>query len=117
NARLQLPFVNLGLCPEYASSYLLPRMMGHVRASELLLLGETFSAAQALSLGIVNAVVAESDLDSLVTERIKRLAAQPPAALRRTKALLKCSREAGVEAALVAEFLGFAEGLHSDECK
>src|SRR5690606_29760757 len=66
NARLQLPFVNLGLCPEYASSFLLPQMVGHVRASELLLLGEAFSAAQALSLGIVNAIAAENDLDAVV---------------------------------------------------
>lgn len=117
NARLQLPFVNLGLCPEYAASYLLPQMIGQVRASELLLLGETFGADKALALGIVNAVVPDGDLDALVSERLKRLAAQPPAAVRRTKALLKRGQESAIEAALAAEFLGFAEGLHSDECK
>ena len=117
NARLQLPFVNLGLCPEYASSYLLPQIVGHVRASELLLLGEPFGADVALRLGIINAVVSDAELDALVTARLERLAAQPPAAVRRTKALLKRSQESGIEVALAAEFLGFAEGLHSDECK
>jgi enoyl-CoA hydratase/carnithine racemase len=117
NARFQLPFVNLGLCPEYAASYLLPRLIGHARASELLLLGESFDANQALNLGIINAVMADSELDSLVTKRLQRLTAQPPAALRRTKALLKLGEKSGIEAALAAEFLGFAEGLHSEECK
>lgn len=117
SARLQMPFVNLGLCPEYAASYLLPRLAGHARASELLLLGETFGAQQALELGIVNAVVPDTELDALVNERVGRLAKQPPAAVRRTKALLKASQTIAIESALTAEFAGFAEGLHSEECK
>lgn len=117
SARLQMPFVNLGLCPEYAASYLLPRLVGHARASELLLLGEAFSAQQALDLGIVNAVVPDAELDALVNERVSRLTRQPPAAVRRTKALLKASQTPAIETALVAEFAGFAEGLHSEECK
>lgn len=117
NARLQLPFVNLGLCPEYGASYMLPAMLGHVKASELLLLGEPFSAAQALQWNIVTGVVADADLDELVTTKAQRLAQKPPAAVRRTKALLKQAQMPAVDAAIAAEFIGFAEGLGSDECK
>lgn len=116
-ARLQLPFVNLGLCPEYAASYLLPALVGQAKASELLLLGEAFSAAQALHLGIVNAVVIDKELDDLVMDKARSLAQKPPAAIRRTKALLKRSQQVAVDAAMAAEFVGFAEGLGSDECK
>jgi enoyl-CoA hydratase/carnithine racemase len=117
NARLQLPFVNLGLCPEYAASYILPAMLGHARASELLLLGEAFSAAQAFQCNMVTAVVADAELDETVRVKAQRLAQKPPAAVRRTKALLKQSQLAAVDAAISAEFIGFAEGLGSDECK
>lgn len=117
NARLQLPFVNLGLCPEYAASYLLPRLLGHQRASELLLLGEVFDGAQAQALGLVNAVVPDAELDDFVAARLARLSAQPPAALRRTKVLLRQASKAPVELALEAEFIAFAEGLASAECQ
>lgn len=117
SARFQLPFVNLGLCPEYAASYLLPRLIGHGRASELLLLGETFTAQQAADFGIVTTVAADADLDALVEARLQHLVKQPPAALRRTKKLLKQPQAAAIEAALTAEFSAFAEGLHSEECK
>src|SRR5260221_10133706 len=61
-ARFQLPFVNLGLCPEARSSVLLPALMGHHRAAELLFFGEQFSADVALQLGIVNQVLPEQEL-------------------------------------------------------
>jgi enoyl-CoA hydratase/carnithine racemase len=117
NARLQMPFVNLGLCPEYAASYLLPSMLGHVKASELLLLGETFTAAQALQWNMITGVVEDAELDDLVNAKAQRLAQKPPAAVRRTKALLKQTQLPAVDAAIAAEFIGFAEGLGSDECK
>jgi enoyl-CoA hydratase/carnithine racemase len=117
DARLQLPFVNLGLCPEYASSYLVPRLVGHQKASELLLLGESFSGDDAAAMGLVNAAVPNAELDAFAESKIVRLAAQPPAAVKRTKALLKQTTRVPIEAALHAEFLGFAEGLNSAECK
>lgn len=116
-ARLQLPFVNLGLCPEYAASYLLPSMLGHVRASELLLLGEPFSAEQAFQWNLVTAVIDDAGLDLHAATQAQRLAQKPPAAVRRTKALLKQAQQPAVDAAIAAEFIGFAEGLGSDECK
>jgi enoyl-CoA hydratase/carnithine racemase len=85
----RLPFVDLGLVPEAASTLLLPRLVGHQRAADLMLFGERFDAATAADLGIVTAVVADADaLDQLVAERTAALAAKPRAALRATKALL-----------------------------
>ncbi|WP_252405204.1 enoyl-CoA hydratase-related protein, partial [Escherichia coli] len=60
-ARFRMPFVELALVPEAASSYLLPRRVGRLKASEMLLLSEVFDADAALSLGLVNAVI-PSDL-------------------------------------------------------
>jgi enoyl-CoA hydratase/carnithine racemase len=117
DARLQLPFVNLGLCPEYASSYLIPRLLGHQRAAELFLLGEPFNGAQAAMLGLVTAAVHWDDLTEYAKEKIARLAQQPPAAVMRAKALLKQGQKAAVDAAMAAEISGFAEGLGSEECK
>lgn len=117
DARMQLPFVGLGLCPEYASSYLLPRLVGHQKAAELFLLGHAFSGADAAEWGLVTAAVSSDKLTEYAAEKILALAAQPPAAVKRTKALLKQSNRSSIEVALLAEFIGFAEGLHSDECK
>ncbi len=113
--RLQLPFVNLGLCPEYASSLLLPRMLGHLRAAELLFLGESFSAERAEELGLVNQVVSDDELLLIAKERCQFLAQQPPAALRHTKQLLKESwREEG-QAVIRREAELFAGSLQSAE--
>lgn len=117
DAYFQLPFVNLGLCPEFAASYLLPRAIGHVRAAELLLLGERFEAREAKALGLLNAVVPAAELEALVANKLAHLAAQPPAALRRTKALLKQPQQAGTASAIDAEVTAFAEGLQSPECR
>jgi enoyl-CoA hydratase/carnithine racemase len=88
-ARFQLPFVNLGLCPEAASSYLLPKLVGYLQASEILLLGETIVAEKAQGLGLVNQIFPVIDLYHQVMEKALQLAAQPPASVRLTKSLLK----------------------------
>lgn len=86
----RLPFVDLGLVPEAASSLLLPRLVGHQRATELMLFGEPFDAAEALRVGLVTAVPADADgLARMVTERARTLAGKPRAALHATKALIK----------------------------
>lgn len=115
-AMLQLPFVNLGLCPEAASSLLLPRLIGYPRAAELLLLGEPFSAEQALDWGLINALGADADAtleQALATAR--RLARQPAAAVRLTKALLKRSEAEAVRETLALEGRHFKERLRSPE--
>jgi enoyl-CoA hydratase/carnithine racemase len=72
--KFALPFVNLGLCPEAASSFLLPAIVGYQRAAELLLLGETFDAAQAHEIGIVSAVVPAELLMERAGEAARKLA-------------------------------------------
>lgn len=117
NARLQLPFVNLGLCPEYASSYLVPRVVGQQKAAELFLLGEPFSGLDAEKFGLITKALPGGELAEYAQVKIQRLAQQPPAAVRRSKALLRAATRPAVEATLQAEYAGFAEGLASDECK
>lgn len=87
--RMNMPFVNLGICPEFASSYLLPRMMGHQRAAELVLLGESFDAHKALEYGLVNALAPNAEVEALARKKALAIAALPPQAARTTKAILK----------------------------
>ncbi|GAA6153480.1 enoyl-CoA hydratase [Pseudoteredinibacter isoporae] len=115
SARLQMPFVKLGLCPEYASSYLLPRICGHVKASELLLFGEPFDAQTAKECGLVNDVVPASDLLSLVREKADKLAKQPPAAIRSTKQLLRGPRRQEGSDVMDEEMVLFGQGLQGQE--
>ncbi len=85
----RLPFVDLGLVPEAASTLLLPRLVGRQRAAELMLLGERIDCAEALRMGLVSAVADDADgLGTLVADRTAALAAKPRAALHATKALL-----------------------------
>ena len=115
-ARMQLPFVNLGLCPEAGSSLLLPRLIGYPRAVELLLLGEPFSAEQALDWGLINAISADADAtleQALATAQ--RLARQPAAAVHLTKWLLKRGEAAAVQKTIALEGRYFTERLHAPE--
>lgn len=87
-AKFQMPFVNLGLCPEAGSSLLLPLLCGHQRAAELLMLGETFNAEQAVQYQVANAVF-EDDLEARAMAQAERIAAQPPKSIRLTKEFLR----------------------------
>jgi len=99
NARLQMPFTNIGICPEFASSYLLPRLMGNARAAELVMFGEAFSADKALEYGLVNAVLPDAEVEPHALERARKLAQQPPNALRVTKKLMRrWSEQTAIEA-------------------
>lgn len=89
NAAFSMPFVNLGLCPEAASSLLVPRMFGYHRAAEALLLGEPFFAEAALEVGLVNRIVPPSEANSLAQAQARKLAAKPLASLIETKRLMK----------------------------
>jgi enoyl-CoA hydratase/carnithine racemase len=103
NARFQMPFTGLGLVPEFASSYLLPRIAGYQRAAELLLLGEPFGADKALAAGFVTRVVPASETFEVAAEAAARLAALPPQSIRITKALMKDGERAAVEMQLQKE--------------
>ena len=89
SARFVMPFTSLGLVPEAASSLLVPRLLGHQRASAMLLLGEPLDAATALEWGLVNRVVDDAALMDTAREMARRLAALPPQAVRLTKRLIK----------------------------
>lgn len=116
-AIFQMPFVSLGLCPEAGSSQLLPQLVGHQRASELLLLAEPFSAARAEQLGIVTAVVPQAQLLQTARARALQLAAQPAAAVRLTKALLKRSQNAAIQETIRVEIDCFLKQLSSPEAR
>ncbi len=116
SATFQLPFVNLGLVPEAASSMLLPRLMGYQRAAELLLLGERFDARTAHELGLVNGVVPANELAAMVQQRAAALAAKPPASLRLTKALMRRDTES-IPARMAQEGQYFAQQLQSPEAR
>ncbi len=117
NARLQLPFVNLGLVPEAGSSLLLPALIGYQRAAELLLLGEPFSAQKAKEMGLVTEVVAEDQLFDTAMAQAKKLAGKPAASLRLTKRLMKQGQMAAVAQRIRQESDHFGERLDSPEAK
>ena len=98
NAAFSMPFVNLGLCPEAASSLLVPQLMGYPRAAEALLLGEPFMAETALEIGLINRIVPPTEVNALAQQQARKLAAKPLSALIETKRLLKKGN-----ASLVAE--------------
>lgn len=116
-ARFQLPFVNLGLCPEAGSSVILPNLMGQRRAAELLFFGEAFSPETAREFGIVNEVVIAGGVQESALSRAQQLAEKPPSALRTTKALLKHAAAPAVADAMSRETQQFAELLQGPEAK
>ena len=89
NARFALPFVPLGLCPEAASSLLLPNRIGYANAAEKLFFGEVFSAQEAYRIGLVNQLLAEEEIQVYAKERAHKLTQLPQQALKITKRLLK----------------------------
>jgi len=98
NAAFSMPFVNLGVCPEAASSLLAPQRMGYGRAAEALLLGEPFLAEAALEMGLISRIVPPTEANALAQRQAQKLAAKPLASLLTTKRLMKQG-----QASLVAE--------------
>jgi enoyl-CoA hydratase/carnithine racemase len=113
-ARFQTPFVNLGLVPEAGSSLLAPHLLGRAKASELLLLAEPFGADEALRLGLVNAVLPQSELLAHAMSKGAALAAKPRAALLATRRLMRGDPEA-LKAQMAAEMHAFSAALKSPE--
>ena len=103
NAAFSLPFVNLGLCPEAASSLLLPQMLGYHRAAEALLLGEPFMAEAALEVGLVNRIVPPTEANAIAQRQAQKLAAKPLAALTETKRLMKMGQASVVAQQMAQE--------------
>jgi enoyl-CoA hydratase/carnithine racemase len=117
SAKLQLPFVNLGLVPEFGSSYLLPLRFGYLRAAELILLGQSFDALRAAELGLVTSVVPDQQLLAAATETAQTLAAKPAGAVQACKRLMKGAFRNQLEQAVTFENQVFAERVRSDEAK
>lgn len=113
SASLSMPFAKLGLCPEYASSLLLPRRAGYLKAAEWLMLGNAFTAQEAQAGGLVNAVV--EDALAAAVDYALRLQAVPPDALVTTKALLKSADKSSVEQCMLAEAQHFKVALGGKE--
>jgi enoyl-CoA hydratase/carnithine racemase len=114
-AQLVAPFVSLGLVPEAASSLLLPRLAGHQRAAEILLLGDPVDARAAHAIGLVNAILPPPEVLPHAISVAKRLAEKPPTALRLSKALLKTEGAQTVAERLRLEGEHFTRQLASPE--
>jgi len=117
SAKFQLPFVNLALVPEFGSSYLLPLRFGYLRATELILLGQSFDALRAAELGLVTSVVPDQQLLAAATETAQTLAAKPAGAVQACKRLMKGAFRNQLEQAVTFENQAFAERVRSDEAK
>lgn len=117
SARFLLPFVDLGLVPEAASTLLLPQLAGRRRTARYLLLGEPFGAAEALNIGLVSHVAGKGELDSAFGDMAAKLLAKPAEALRLTQALLRSDAPDAVLDRMSLENGHFSERLQSDEVK
>ncbi len=117
DAFFMMPFTDLGLCPEAGASYLIPRALGHCRASELLLLGDKISAAEALDLGLINKVCSAEDYQNVAWEMAQRLAGKPLEAVMVSKALMRGQNEPQLEQAINAELEKFEQLLRSDAAR
>ena len=115
SAKFALPFTNLGLVPEAGSSFLLPRLVGHQRAAEIFMTGDSFDAEYAEQIGLVNYVV--TDPYEKAHEIALKIAKQPPQAIINTKALMKANVHDSVAAVMKAEFEIFSLALQSDEAR
>jgi enoyl-CoA hydratase/carnithine racemase len=116
-ARLAMPFVGLGVVPEFGSSLIVPQLMGNARAAEKLLLGEPFTAAEAVECGIANAVLPADEVVRHARRVAERFNALPPRAVRETKRLLRRARSAALLETIAVEGQVFGQRLQSPEAK
>jgi len=114
-ARLATPFVSLGLVPEYASSLLMPALMGHRRAAEKLLLGDPFTGEQAVECGLANAVLPAAEVVNHARRVAERFNTLPPGAVRDAKRLMRKNGRDEIMAAMMAEGEIFKSRLRSPE--
>ncbi|MDQ6681242.1 MAG: enoyl-CoA hydratase [Pseudomonadota bacterium] len=116
-ARLAMPFVSLGIVPEFASSLIVPQLLGNVRAAEKLLLGDPFTGADAVEAGIANAVLPGPEVVNHARRIAERFNALPPGAVRETKRLLRRGRDAALLETIAIENGVFATRLRSAEAQ
>jgi enoyl-CoA hydratase/carnithine racemase len=116
-ARLAMPFVGLGLVPEFASSLIVPQLMGNARAAEKLLLGDPFTGADAVEAGIANAVLPAGEVVNHARRVAERFNALPPGAVRETKQLMRRARNPALLETIAVEGSIFAKRLRSPEAQ
>ena len=115
NSIFSMPFVSLGLVAEGGSSYLFPRLVGHAKASEILLTGRSFSSDEALQMGLINEI--SEDHFGAAMKFANTLAEQPPTAVINTKALLKSGSHEALNQVMRAEGELFKMAMDSDEAQ
>ena len=114
-ARLAMPFVALGLVPEFASSLMVPQLMGNRRAAEKLLLGDPFTPEQAVECGIANAVLPALEVVNHARRVAERFNALPPGAVREAKQLMRGPQREVLLQTIATEGALFATRLRSPE--
>jgi enoyl-CoA hydratase/carnithine racemase len=115
DAQFSMPFTRLGLCPEFASSLLFPRLAGYQRAAEKLMLGEPFPAQEALQMGLASKLLPAAELLAFAHAQAAKLAALPSSALRETKKLMRGELQAAVGTRMLEENSRFREMLRTPE--
>lgn len=116
-SKFRMPFVDLGLVPEAASSLIFPRMAGRRAAARYILLAESFGAEEALAIGVASHVVPAGGLDAALARTVAALLAKPAEALRQTQRLLRAADRAEIHERMALENSHFGERLASDEVK
>lgn len=117
NAKFALPFSQLGLCPEFASSMLLEKIVGYPRAAEKLMLGEAFLAQEAYDMGLVSRILPAAELNEFARGQAAKLVALPATSLRVTKRLMKGAQSEAIQARMAEENRHFGEMLGAKEAK
>ena len=111
DAKLQLPFINLALCPEAGSSLLLAQRAGYLQAAEKLMFGEFFTPQEALAMGVVTRIMPHHEVLRYAQHQARHLAEKSPQAMRATKKLLKSANADALRVAMDEELLSFAQLL------
>ena len=117
STKFQMPFVNLAVVPEFGSSCSVPARIGHVRAAELILLGDPVDARRAAELGLVTQVMSDKDVLAKATEMARKLAAKPTEALQASKRLMKQPFREQIKNAMKAENEAFSAQVRSEDAK
>jgi enoyl-CoA hydratase/carnithine racemase len=117
NAKFSMPFAKLGLCPEFGSSMLLPQIVGYQRAVEKLFFGESFSAQEACTMGLVAKVLPPDELMPFANAQAAKLVALPASSLRTTKNLIKSAQTEALMARMMEESKYFGAMLLAPEAK
>lgn len=117
DAKLKLPFSQLGLCPEAGSSLLLPIKLGHNLAFELLVLGDTFNGQKAVDLGIANQVCSAAEILSTANNIANKIASQPTDAVQTSRALMKQATQAALMESIEQEAVEFSRLVKTTACQ